>query len=102
MAIFIAGKTSCKICQQIVGSSEEAVAFPAFVPQGHEFTAFSDGVFHENCFRAWEDHERFQTLYENYQRVWSSRPSGLSFKEIEEWGKQAFTEVFRAGMIEKL
>ena len=95
MAAFIAGKTKCTICQQVIGSSEEPVAFPAFIPQGHEFAAFSDAVFHKSCFLAWEDHDRFQSLFENYQRVWESRPSGLSFSEIEQWGKRAFAEVFR-------
>lgn len=94
MALIVAGKTKCIICQEVISSPEEAVAFPAFVPQGHVFADFSDGVFHKNCFLAWGDHERFQSLYENYRRVWGSRPSGLSLEEMEEWGKQAFAGVF--------
>ncbi len=73
---------------------------PAFVPRGHEFSAFSDGVFHRDCFAKWEEHERFQQLYNDYDRVWKTRPSNLAFEEIEEWGRQAFEKVFSEGMVE--
>jgi hypothetical protein len=101
MAILVVGKTKCTICKGIIESLDDAVAFPAFVPEGHEFSEFSDGVFHKHCFLAWEDHDRFQCLYENYERVWKSRPSNLSFEQIEEWGRHAFAEVFSGEVMDK-
>ena len=98
MAIFIEGKSICVRCGKTIESSAEVVGFPAFVPKNHEFSDFSDAAFHKECFLAWKDHEQFQSLYSDYERVWKSRPSDLSFEEIEEWGKQAFAQVFENGM----
>jgi len=98
MPQIIAGKTPCNICGKAIDLKDETVAFPAFVPQGHVFAQFSDGAFHKDCFWAWEDREQFQSLYNDYERVWKSRPNNLSFEEIEEWGKQAFAQVFEKGM----
>ena len=77
MAIFIAGKTKCMICEQQIASMTDAVAFPAFVPNGHEFSKYSDGVFHRSCFTSWVDHDRFQSLFDEFDRIWKSRLVGL-------------------------
>ena len=98
MAQIIPGKSKCILCRKEIGTVNEAVAFPAFVPPGHIFHRFSDGIFHRTCFAKWEDHEAFQQLYDDYERVWKSRPANLSFQEIEAWGQQAFEKVFREGM----
>jgi len=98
MAQIIAGKTTCLLCGNKIHNIDEAIAFPAFVPEGHVFHQFSDGVFHRRCFAAWEHHERFQELYDAYVRVWKSRPSNLSVNELEKWGKSAFDKIFREGM----
>lgn len=98
MANVILGKTRCVICRKAIESLQDAIAFPAFVPAGHEFSAFSDGVFHEACFKEWDKHLQFQRLYDEYKRIWESQPKGLSFEEIDAWGKRAFAELFREGM----
>ena len=96
MAQLILGKTTCVLCGQGIASSTDAVGFPAFIPRGHEFEQFSDCAFHRHCFSSWAERDRFQKLYDEYERVWRARPQGLSFDEIEEWGKKAFEQVFKA------
>ena len=95
MALIIAGKTKCVICGKVLDPSDEVIGFPAFIPPGHEFSGYSDSAFHPTCFQLWSDHDRFQQLYDNYRKVWDSRPSDLSFAEAEEWGKHAFDDVRR-------
>ncbi len=99
MAQFIAGKTKCCICGNAILTTEEIVAIPAFVPKGHVFSSYSDGTFHKDCFLVWEDHEQFKSLYDDYQRIWDSRPRNISFHEMEEWGEFAFAKVFEKGML---
>jgi hypothetical protein len=98
MAQLIPGKTTCPLCGQGITSLADAVGFPAFIPRGHEFERFSDCAFHRRCFSTWPERDRFQNLYDDYERVWRSRPQGLSLEEIEEWGKKAFEQVFAQGM----
>jgi hypothetical protein len=80
------------------GRFTEAIGFPAFIPRGHEFEQYSDCAFHRDCYLKWDDHDRFQQLYDDYDRVWKSRPKDLTFDEIETWGKAAFERVFSQGM----
>lgn len=102
MAHIVPGQTRCKLCGEILSSANAIVAFPAFVPQGHEFSDYSDAAFHEECFTSWSDHERLQSLYEKYRSVWEARPRNLPFNEIESWGKNAFEDVFCEGMLENI
>jgi hypothetical protein len=99
MTQLIPGTTLCAICNQPIAKATEAIGFPAFVPRGHEFERFSDSAFHRESFQDWEDHERFQKLFDDYDRIWKSRPAGLSLNEMEEWGKNAFKSVFSKGMV---
>lgn len=99
MAIVILGKSKCVVCGEIVCEASEANAFPAFIPQGHELSEYSDSVFHRSCFESWEQHEKLASLFDEYQRVWESRPIGIPFDEIEKWGKEAFGKIFEKGML---
>lgn len=94
MAHLLLGKATCTLCGNVVSESQSFVAFPAFIPNGHEFSAYSDGVFHLECFEHWEHHARFQRLFEAYETIWESRPKGLTFDRMEAWGRRAFSELF--------
>jgi hypothetical protein len=98
MAMIVAGRTKCCWCGKLIEESSQGIGFPAFVPAGHLFSSYSDSAFHRDCFLKWEDHDEFQRLYDEYRRVWESRPLGLSLEEIEAWGKSAFLQVFEKGM----
>jgi hypothetical protein len=98
MAMIIPGRTKCCRCGKSIDSSSAGIGFPAFIPAGHVFSSYSDSAFHRNCYDAWEEHADFQQLYDEYKRVWESRPFGLSLEEIEAWGKSAFRSVFEKGM----
>jgi len=95
----ILGKSKCASCGEILGEASKAKAFPAFIPPGHELSEYSDSVFHSSCFESWEQHEKITSLFEEYQRVWESRPKGIPFDEIEKWGKEAFGKIFEKGML---
>ena len=101
MAQIIPGKTNCCICGEPIASATDAIGFPAFVPYGHEFERYSDCAFHYGCFMSWDKHERFQKLYDDYKRIWGSRPKELTLEEFEAWGKAAFDELFARGMTKK-
>ena len=94
MAVIIPGKTKCRRCGEILNSMSDSVGFPAFIPAGHLFAPYSDSAFHRSCFMAWDEHDEFQRLYDEYLRVWDSRPQELSYKDAENWGKSAFARVF--------
>ena len=98
MALLIPGKTPCAICGKTIAEGADAVGFPAFIPPGHEFEQYSDCAFHRTCYLNWDEHERFQKLFDEYERIWKSRPKGLSFEDMEKWGKTAFGQLFALGM----
>jgi hypothetical protein len=98
MAHLIPGKTPCAICGDAIAAAADAVGFPAFIPRGHEFERYSDCAFHRDCYLGWDEHDRFQKLFDEYECIWKSRPKGLSFEEIEVWGKTAFEHLFAQGM----
>lgn len=95
MALILLGKTACTHCGKPLCESEELVAFPAFIPAGHELHAFNDAAFHKNCFSQWAHHDRMQDLFSRFQAVWKSRPIDASWEEIDSWGKSAFDDLFR-------
>ena len=92
MALVVAGKTRCPLCGNVLASSDELVAFPAFLGAKHRLSDFSDAAFHRSCFQSHPLAPEVQRIYERYQQVWASRPRGLGLAAIEEWGKQAFRE----------
>lgn len=96
MALIISKSSKCVLCGNVIGSSEDAIAFPAFIPRGHELAEFSDSVFHRDCFMQWEKHEELDALYRRYQEIWNLRPPNVTLREAEEWGKAAFDELFRS------
>jgi hypothetical protein len=98
MVITISKKTTCALCGEILDSSPASVGFPAFVPKGHKFAAFSDSAFHQACFQRWEHHAEFEQLFRDYQRIWESRPKDVGLAEAEEWGRSVFNELFAPGM----
>ena len=102
LAIFIAGKTKCIECNEIIFSERNTVAFPAFIPTGHKYSKYSDGIFHRECFDKWSDRTEFDLLYQQYLQVWDNRPDNLtSIIEIEEWGRKAFEELHTRWMAKK-
>ena len=94
MTLFFAGKTKCSICCEPIEAVTDAVGFPAFIPLGHEFERFSDASFHRECFNSCDDSSRFLQLYESYNQIRSSRPVGVSLEEMNEWGRNAFSNLF--------
>ncbi len=100
MAVFLAGKTNCVLCQKPIVSSSDAIGFPAFIPAGHVLSEFSDSVFHTDCFENWEKRDELTQLHDRYQEIWNARPDDLTFQEMESWGKEAFSDLFASGMVE--
>ena len=99
MALILENKTLCQLCDQPIATSDAVVAFPAFIPIGHELATFSDSVFHEECFNAWDKHTAMQSLYDSYRSIWESRPTDLrTMDKINQWGKTAFDQLFAPGM----
>jgi hypothetical protein len=98
MAHLIPGKTVCAICGKSIAGGADSIGFPAFIPRGHEFEQYSECAFHRTCYLDWDEHQRFQRLFDEYERIWKSRPIGLSFEEMEKWGKTAFEQLFAEGM----
>lgn len=95
MALFIPGKSVCVLCGQPILKREEVACFPAFLPNEHRFHNFSDSVFHEKCYETWPNREEFDQLYRRFREAWENRPKNLkSLEEIEEWGKQAFKDLW--------
>lgn len=94
MALYFQGKSRCSLCCEVV--NEDGIAFPAFLAKGHRLGKFSDGLFHENCFENWTDRDEFSRLYEEFSRIWNSRPKNLDTKEeIDAWGEKAFNDFAR-------
>src|SRR3954469_804054 len=61
MALLIRGKTRCPISNRIIGETDEAVCFPAFIAaKADPLWPFSDAPFHRPCFDAWEYRADFQ------------------------------------------
>jgi len=93
MALFRPGQSRCGICGRTIQLKEELVAFPAFLPRHHRLAAFSDSMFHIECFKSAPDSDRVHALYARYREIWESRPSDLKTREeIERWGRLAFRE----------
>lgn len=94
MAIIIEGKTLCGICGLAIVNAADATCFPAFLPQGHRLSRFSDSAFHKDCFVACPERQQVDDVYGKYRRIWNSRPQGLnSLAEIEAWGREAFDDL---------
>lgn len=97
MALFFPGKTTCVICKRVIPAQEDVIGTPAFLPQAHRLYEFADAAFHNECFQKWTEREVFESLYKQYCVIWDNRPSTLrSLREIEEWGKEAFKDLFNS------
>lgn len=95
MAITAQGAKHCVLCKLEVQMAE-AVAFPAFIPRGHSLHKYSDCVFHRECFDAWSFADQLSDLYRRFREIWDTRPTDLeSMEAIEDWGRQAFGDLFR-------
>jgi hypothetical protein len=91
MAIIIAGESRCPICGKVIDKGVAVATFPAFLPRGHELSAFSDAAFHRACFDAHPSAARVKDLYARYQRVWDDRPRDLkTLADVEAWQRAAF------------
>lgn len=93
MALVFPGKTKCPLCGLALAEHDEIVAFPAFLPFGHECGTFSDAAFHRECFEAHPRAVDVSALYARYRAIWDSRPKDLrTAEEIEAWGRDAFKQ----------
>ncbi|CAN5679998.1 hypothetical protein BH11MYX4_BH11MYX4_50230 [soil metagenome] len=91
MALILPGKTPCMLCNNPIQSSEDVVAFPAFLPRKHELSLFSDAPFHRACFEADPRSAQVNEVYGRYRAIWESRPTHLKkMEDIEAWGREAF------------
>ncbi|RYG31289.1 hypothetical protein EON81_23240 [bacterium] len=94
MALVIPGKTPCLLCGRTIKEGDDIVAFPAFLRAEHRLGMFSDGIFHETCFRASPEGAEAAELFAVYRAIQDGRPQGISLDEYEEWAKTAY-EPFR-------
>jgi hypothetical protein len=92
MALLLSGKSECQICGRVIGISDDAAMFPAFLPPSHSLHRYSDGVFHRNCFEASPDREEVERLFARFRYIWDHRPSNMTMEEVEAWGRSAFAE----------
>ena len=91
MALILSGKTPCGLCGEVMAKDAYIVAFPAFLPQGHELWRFSDGAFHHVCWEREPSRPRFECLYEQYRAIWETRPMGRrTLEEMNAWSREAF------------
>ena len=99
MALVIEGRTKCRLCREEIRSASEALAFPAFIPEGHLYSSYSDSAYHRECFSEWQHRAAFVSLYEAYRHVWESRPAGLPCEEAAKWLQDSIRRVFSAGIV---
>ena len=93
MSVFLSGKSTRLICNKIIEKTDDAVMFPAFLKKSHRLHRYSDSNMHKRCFEASPDKEELQRLFTRFREIWESRPKDLrALKDIEEWGKSAFSE----------
>lgn len=54
MALIILGKSTCKLCNEVLQKHQELVAFPAFIADRQDpLYPYSDAAMHRSCFDAW-------------------------------------------------
>jgi hypothetical protein len=69
MALFIAGKSECELCGQVIAKGEDVVGTPHFIPDPSDpLWRFSDAPLHKKCFDAWEHRDEFLARYESVCR----------------------------------
>jgi hypothetical protein len=83
MAIFVAGKSECALCEQVIERREDAVATPAFLRDTHPLYQYSDAVFHRACFAQSPDRGEVERLRQRYEEVMRTAPTDLG--EYERW-----------------
>lgn len=93
MAQLIPGKSVCTFCGNVILATDSFIGFPAFLQEYHPLWAFSDGVFHEQCFLAWPNHEKFLYLFRKWKDILKTRPKELkSPEELMSWHREAFKD----------
>lgn len=51
MALIIPGRTTCKLCGEVIDETDDVIAFSAFVPNRDDpLYVFNDSAFHRSCF----------------------------------------------------
>lgn len=92
MAILITGKSRCLLCGQVIASSDEVVATPAFLKREHALARFSDAVFHRRCFNESPEHDEAERLLARFKEVMAAAPPKSTLAEYESWLAQAMRD----------
>ncbi len=93
MALVFRGISKCLLCEQVIATNDDVIAFPAFLPAGHPLSRYSDSALHQGCFAACPDRMEIESLYSRVRRIWEERPKDLkSVEEMDAWAKQAFKD----------
>ena len=101
MALVIAGKSRCAVCDAIIEDGQDITAFPAFLPSKHRLWRYSDAAFHAQCFAAWAERPTFEALYQRAQALWNTRPRDLTTSaERDAWGREASARWEQEAMLE--
>jgi hypothetical protein len=90
MAIFLAGKSRCRLCGQIIESLVDVVATPPFLRATHRLANFSDAVFHRECFEHSPDHAEVERLLTKFKDIMKDAPPTI--EGYEQWVAKALKE----------
>lgn len=74
-----------------MAEGDEIVMFPAFLTPSDPLWTYSDGAFHAACFALDPNGSVVQRAYEDWRKIWDSRPRNLTKDEERvAWAKSAF------------
>ncbi len=90
MALFVAGKSQCGLCGQLIERREDVVGMPPFLGAGHRLSRYSDAVFHKACFDQSPDRADVERLHDRFKEVMRAAPADMD--EYERWAEQAMKE----------
>ena len=68
MVMILRGRSKCPLCDEVLAEKDSVIAFPAFIPRGHQLSSFSDAAFHLPCFQKHEDADDVVALYNDHRR----------------------------------
>jgi hypothetical protein len=57
MALLLLGKSTCRLCGELLRAGEDLVGLPTLADKGHPLYAYFDQGFHQSCFARWEHRE---------------------------------------------
>jgi len=70
MAIFIRGKTKCKICDRLIEDTDERFYTSSFLATTHPLWRYSDATMHASCYMGWDRRAEFASEYCESTRGW--------------------------------